>query len=71
MYEYINDLLKANDLIVIEVNGKLIPTRPNAPTPQVFIVIGEPDGNGSLSLKPFNSHPHRRKVWRYKAGSRA
>jgi hypothetical protein len=68
VYEYLTEPPKADDLIVIEVNGKLIPKRPNAPMPQVFIVAGNPDSNGSIPLKPFNSRTHRRKVWAYRAG---
>jgi hypothetical protein len=68
VYEYLTEPPKTNDLLVVEVNGKLIPMRPNAPTPQVFIVTGDPDSDGSIPLKPFNSQTHRRKVWAYRAG---
>lgn len=68
MYEYLTEPPETDDLIVIEVNGKLIPKRPNEPMPQVFIVVGNPDTDGSIPLKPFKGQINKRKVWAYKAG---
>jgi hypothetical protein len=58
-----------NELIMLEINGKLVPKRPDDPTPQVFIVTG--DANGSLPLKPFNGKTGNRVVQTYVVGFRA
>ena len=60
-----------NELIMLEINGKLVPKRPNDPTPQVFIVTGEPDASGSLPLKPFNGKTGNRVLQTYIVGFRA
>jgi len=62
---------KMNDLIMLEIGGKLVPKRPNDPTPQVFLVTGDPDSDGSLPLKPFNGKTDKRVVQTYVVGFRA
>ena len=68
MFEYLNRLPKTNDLIVLEILGKIVLKRPNDSTPQIFLVTGDADNNFSIPLKPFNVKPNKRKVWTYKAG---
>ena len=59
-------LLKG-DLIVIEINGKLVPKRPYDALPQWFVVLEDQEGSESVQLKPFNNQTKLHKARRYLA----
>lgn len=59
-------LLKG-DLIVIEIEGKIVPKRPYDNSPQWFVVLNDQTGVESIGLKPFN-HTKHHKARKYIAG---
>ena len=59
--------LLAGDLIVIEIGGKIVPKRPDDPSPQWFVVLKEQAGQESVPLKPFNNPTKLHKARRYVA----
>jgi len=46
--------LIAGDLIVIEINGRLVPKPSNDLTPQWFVVLKDQIAKEEVPLKPFN-----------------
>ncbi len=48
-------LLRAGDLIVIEIFGRIVPKRPSDKNPQWFVVLSDQIVNEPVNLKPFNT----------------
>ena len=47
--------LVKGDLIVIEINGKIVPRRPTDARPQWFVVLKDQKDAEEVPLKPFNN----------------
>lgn len=63
---HVGPLLKG-DLIVIEIDGRIVPRRPNDKRPQWFLVLNDQKGQENISLKPFNEHKKHQKPKLFKA----
>ncbi len=63
--------LKMGDLIVIEVNGKIVPRRPDDPRPQWFLVNEDQNGSEDIKLTPITHRLVGEKVRKYRAGFKA
>jgi len=59
--------LLAGDLIVIEINGKIVPKLPDDFRPQWFVVLKDQKDGEEVPLKPFNTESKLYKVRRYVA----
>ncbi len=59
--------LIAGDLIVIEINGKLVPKPSNDLSPQWFVVLKDQIAEESVQLKPFNEPTALHKAHKYVA----
>ena len=66
-YELHRGPLKIGDLIVIEIFGKIVPRRPDDPSPQWFVVTEDQRGNEAVGLMPFHGKTSKHFARKYVA----
>ena len=57
--------LVKGDLIVIEINGQIVPRLPTDPRPQWFVVLKDQKEDEAVPLKPFNNPTILHKARKY------
>lgn len=50
--EYHEGPIKKGDVIIVEINGKIVPKRPWDPSPQWFVALVDAEGNNEIPMQP-------------------